>query len=147
MDANGRSLAKAALLTVSADLSHTRTHTIPVIVFFIPEETQETVKYQPVSLKNAAIESFTKCCRADSNHQAEGCSFSLLFHRPHSRFSSTTVVSDIISEPAGKLFCYTCERVRTPSGSSHTPNLFKVAFTCPQLVRVLKAYNKSGLQS
>lgn len=74
-------------------------------------------------------------------------SFSLLFHRPHSRFSSTTVVSDIISEPAGKLFCYTCERVRTPSGSSHTPNLFKVAFTCPQLVRVLKAYNKSGLQS
>lgn len=78
-------------------------------------------------------------------------SFSLLFHRPHSRFSSTTVVSDIISEPAGKLFCYTCERVRTPSGSSHTahmqPNQFKVAFTCPQLVRVLKAYNNPGLQS
>lgn len=87
MDANGRSLAKAALLTVSADLSHTRTHTIPVIVFFIPEETQETVKYQPVSLKNAAIESFTKCCRADSNHQAEGCRVFLCCFTGHTRGS------------------------------------------------------------
>lgn len=87
MDANGRSLAKAALLTVSADLSHTRTHTIPVIVFFIPEETQETVKYQRVSLKNAAIESFTKCCRADSNHQAEGCRVFLCCFTGHTRGS------------------------------------------------------------
>lgn len=65
----------------------TRTHTIPVIVFFIPEETQETVKYQPVSLKNAAIESFTKCCRADSNHQAEGCRVFLCCFTGHTRGS------------------------------------------------------------